>query len=253
MDTRKDSQRRAYVSSAMRRKIMKRRKLKRVLRAIAKLVGEPILLGTAVILPMIVLLYAWVNEPTPDWSDYIHGQEATIELSENFLVTPEEYNEIMAEKEAWEQLECSEIKLNTCMTQYPPAHSVDWDSDESYMLAKLAMAEAEGESPTGKAMVIEVVINRVWDEEFPGSIEDVIYEKNQFACIANGRYDRVEPDDECWQALEMAMWDLQRDNQLAMGATYYEVTPKGSSWHNRNLIELFTIGNHTFYKEGEQL
>lgn len=250
MDTRKDSQRRACVSSARRRKIMKRRKLKRVLRAIINLVREPLLVGAAVIIPAIVILYAWANEPATDWSEYRHEQMATVELSEGYLVTPEEYEQIMADKEAWEQ---NEIKLYTCMTEYPPARSTDWDSDESYMLAKLAMAEAEGESTTGKAMVIEVVINRVWDENFPGSIEDVIYEKNQFACVKNGRFDRVEPDDDCWQALAMAMQDLQRPDQMAMGATYYEVTHEGSSWHKRNLIELFTCGSHTFYKEGEQL
>lgn len=39
--------------------------------------------------------------------------------------------------------------------------SMDWDSEESYLLAKIAMAEAEGESIEGKAMVIMVVLNRV--------------------------------------------------------------------------------------------
>ena len=58
-------------------------------------------------------------------------------------------------------------------------HSMDWDADESYLLAKIAMAEAEGEGVEGKAMVIMVVLNRVWAEGFPGTIEDVIFEYSE--------------------------------------------------------------------------
>jgi len=36
--------------------------------------------------------------------------------------------------------------------------SRDWDSDEGYLLAKIAMAEAEGEDVEGKALVICVVL-----------------------------------------------------------------------------------------------
>lgn len=47
-------------------------------------------------------------------------------------------------------------------------------------LAKIAMAEAEGEDTEGKAQVILVVLNRVWSNDFPDTIEGVITEKNQF-------------------------------------------------------------------------
>ena len=39
---------------------------------------------------------------------------------------------------------------------------MDWDADESEMLARIAMAEAEGEDVEGKALVMLVVLNRVW-------------------------------------------------------------------------------------------
>lgn len=68
-------------------------------------------------------------------------------------------------------------------TQAPPKfqeqHSMDWDAEESYLLAKIAMAEAEGESTEGKAMVIMVVLNRVWAEGFPDTIEEVILQHNE--------------------------------------------------------------------------
>ena len=122
--------------------------------------------------------------------------------------------------------------------------SRDLDADDSYLLAKIAMAEAEGEDVEGKALVILVVLNRVWTDEFPGTIHDVIYQKNQFSPIANGRFDRVEPDDECYEALGMVMsgWD-ESD-----GALYFESEKSADNWHSRHLEYLFTHGGHRFYK-----
>lgn len=74
--------------------------------------------------------------------------------------------------------------------------SMDWDSDDAYRLAKIAMAEAESEDTEGKALVMLVVLNRVWSDEFPDTIEDVIFQKGQFSPISNGRYDEVEPDED---------------------------------------------------------
>lgn len=123
--------------------------------------------------------------------------------------------------------------------------SRDWDADEGYLLAKIAMAEAEGEDVEGKALVICVVLNRVWyKDEFEDTIHDVIYEKNQFSPISNGRFDRVEPDKDCYEALEMVMmgWDESQ------GALYFESEKSADNWHSRHLEYLFTHGGHRFYK-----
>lgn len=122
--------------------------------------------------------------------------------------------------------------------------SKDWDANDAYLLAKIAMAEAEGEDVEGKALVILVVLNRVWTDEFPGTIHDVIYQKSQFSPITNGRFDRVEPDEECYEALEMVMsgWDESH------GALYFESEKSADNWHSRYLDYLFTHGGHRFYK-----
>ena len=122
--------------------------------------------------------------------------------------------------------------------------SKDWYAEDSYLLAKIAMAEAEGEDVKGKALVILVVLNRVWTDGFPGTIHDVIYQKNQFSPISNGRFNRVEPDDECYEALEMVMhgWDESQ------GALYFESEKSADNWHSRHLDYLFTHGGHRFYK-----
>ena len=142
-------------------------------------------------------------------------------------------------------------------TQAPPKfqelHSMDWSGEESYLLAKLAMAEAEGESTEGKAMVIMVVLNRVWAEGFPDTIEEVIMQHNektgvyQFTPVMpGGRWWRVEPDEDCWAALDLIMlhgWDESE------GALYFEATYNGeNTWHSKNLEYIKTVGNHNFYK-----
>ena len=123
-------------------------------------------------------------------------------------------------------------------------HSYDWDGEDERMLAKIAMAEAEGESVEGKALVILVVLNRVWSDQFPDSIEAVIFQKNQFSPIAEGgRYWTTEPDAGCYEALELVMggWDESQ------GAFYFESTGK-DGWHSQNLEFLFEYGGHKFYR-----
>lgn len=126
--------------------------------------------------------------------------------------------------------------------------SMDWDAEESYLLAKIAMAEAESEDTEGKALVMLVVLNRVWDdEEFPDTIEEVIYQPGQFSPISNGRFDKVEPDADCWAALDLIMLDKWDES---CGATYFE-SESESTWHSENLVFLFQHGKHYFYTDGE--
>lgn len=126
--------------------------------------------------------------------------------------------------------------------------SLDWSAEESYLLVKLAMAEAESEDIEGKALVMLVVLNRVWDdEEFPNTIEEVIYQPGQFSPINNGRFDRVEPDVDCWAALALIKQDKWDESY---GATYFE-SKSESTWHSENLTFLFRHGKHYFYTDKE--
>lgn len=130
-------------------------------------------------------------------------------------------------------------------------HSTDWDAYESYLLARIAMAEAEGESTEGKAMVIRTVLNRVWNDDFPGTIEDVIFEIKdgvfQFSSVMPGeRYWNVEPNEDCYKALYMVMVDHWDESE---GALYFEAVSNGEgTWHSKNLEYIKTVGNHNFYK-----
>lgn len=125
-----------------------------------------------------------------------------------------------------------------------------WGASEEYIAVRMAMAEAEGEDTEGKALVILVIYNRTKSGKFPNTVKGVISQRNAFTSYSNGRYEAVEPDIDCWAALDLIQetgWDESQ------GALYFERTPEDgeSTWHSRNLERLFIHGNHTFYTEKE--
>ena len=107
------------------------------------------------------------------------------------------------------------------------------NADDAYMLCKIAMAE---------------VLNRTKAEGFPDTVSEVIYEKGQFTPVANGRFQKVEPNKECFEALQMIVsekWDG------SLGATYFE-SESSSTWHRDNLNYLYSHGGHDFYIDREE-
>lgn len=133
------------------------------------------------------------------------------------------------------------LEANVPETVLNPVYLTD---EEAYMLAKLAMAEAEGEDTEGKALVITVVINRTRSGKFPESIKEVIHQDKQFSCMDDGRYNKVEPSQDCWEALTMVENGWDESN----GALYFEKTSP-DSWQTRNLTYLFTHQDHSFYTQ----
>lgn len=124
------------------------------------------------------------------------------------------------------------------------AAGLDFTDEESQMLLKLAMAEAEDQGVTGKAIVMNVVKNRVDSSEFPNSIEEVIFQPKQFSPILDGRYDKAVPDAEYYEALEMVLnyWDG------SAGALYFEAEWNENHWHKESLTRLFQYESMIYYK-----
>lgn len=137
------------------------------------------------------------------------------------------------------------IEVTPKPTEAPKFYKMRLSKKDFYLLAKIAMAEAEGEPLKGKELVIMVVLNRILSEEFPDTVYEVIYQERQFSPIADGRFDRVEPNEDCWQALEKVK-ALEKD--FSEGALYFENCACDDNWHSRNLDFLYEYGNHKFYK-----
>ena len=119
----------------------------------------------------------------------------------------------------------------------------DISESEGMVLKKVAMAEAEGETVEGKALVMMVVLNRTEDPAFPETVEGVVMQEGQFSTVRNGNYEASIPDAGGEEALALVMsgWDESK------GAEYFE-SCKNDSWQSRNRHFLFELGGHKFYK-----
>lgn len=143
-----------------------------------------------------------------------------------------------------ESIEVEEYSFES--SEYPTfTYSKDWDAEDSYLLARIAMAEAEGCNTQTKTLIIMCVLNRVWSDEFPDTIEEVIFQENQFSPIDNGRWDRVEPNEDCYEAVKVVM---EAKYDYSGGATYFENCADEDNWHSRNLEFLYESEGIRFYK-----
>lgn len=234
-----------------RRRINKRRAAIKTLCSVLGSIALGCVMGLSLIL---AFLYDPYEPPGSPKIVQAHGMSYTLDEWQQLQEEKAAYEaeEAARQKEELEYIQKIQQPGNSTVNEeqnLTEIRSLDWSGEESYMLAKIAMAEAEGEDTEGKALVILVVLNRVWDDEFPDSIEDVISQDGQFTSYWDGRYDEADPDEECWEALRMIQVDKWDESQ---GATYFRSYSDESTWHSRNLKELFTHGNHTFYKEADK-
>lgn len=187
-----------------------------------------------IIIMMIVALYN-ISRPTVSEEVNESYKAETIKPHVSDLIVYEPYEPDTQEEE-------TEIEVN----YYPEfTYSKDWSVEDSYLLAKIAMAEAEGCNTQTKTLIIMCVLNRVSSDEFPDTIHDVIFQTNQFSPIDNGRWDRVEPNEDCWEAVKVVM---EAKYDYSGGATYFESCDDEDNWHSRNLEFLYESDGIRFYK-----
>ena len=157
-----------------------------------------------------------------------------------------------------------ESKVERDMTNFVSVHSLGIETDvwgsqydvpkvqlsekDKHLLVRIAMAEAEGEGVEGKALVMNVILNRLQCNEFPNTIEEIIYQKSgdcyQFTPVKSGRFDRVVPDEGCYEALDL----IQQGHDNSNGALYFTSNMSDNSWHARNLEYVLTYKGHKFFK-----
>ena len=114
---------------------------------------------------------------------------------------------------------------------------------ERELLASIVWLEARGECFSGQQAVVEVILNRVHDENFPDSVAAVIYEAGQFESAA--MVHTAEPGEVQYMAIDQA---LSGPNVLPEGVVFFSAEAQNSKvWGN--------IGGHTFcysqYWDGE--
>lgn len=192
-----------------------------------------------IIIITIIMIIALCNMPKVI-AEKEDTSKSVSESYSNKTTTPYVSNLVTFESQTEE--ESSEVEVD----YYPEfTYSKDWSAKESYLLARIAMAEAEGCNTQTKTLIIMCVLNRVWSDEFPDTIEEVIFQENQFSPIDNGRWDRVEPNEDCYEAVKIVM---EAKYDYSGGATYFENCADEDNWHSRNLEFLYESEGIRFYK-----
>ena len=193
-----------------------------------------------IIIITIIMIIALCNMPKVVIAEKEDTSKSVSESYSNKTTTPYVSNLVTFEPQTEE--ESSEVEVD----YYPEfTYSKDWSAQESYLLARIAMAEAEGCNTQTKTLIIMCVLNRVWSDEFPDTIEEVIFQENQFSPIDNGRWDRVEPNEDCYEAVKVVM---EAKYDYSGGATYFENCADEDNWHSRNLEFLYESEGIRFYK-----
>lgn len=116
--------------------------------------------------------------------------------------------------------------------------AIDISEEELDLIALVTMAEAEGEPEQGQRLVIDVILNRVDSPHFPDTITDVIYQKNQFTSMWNGRADRCYVQDNILNLVKEEVINRSNSNVVFFRTERY------SSFG----IPVFRVGDHYFSK-----
>ena len=130
---------------------------------------------------------------------------------------------------------------------------IDVTKKEIGMLERIVQAEAGGEDMVGKILIVNVILNRIADESFPDSVEDVIFQNKdgeyQFSPVDDKSYWSVKISDNTEEAVLRAL----DGEDYSKGALYFVARKRTKSssarWFDENLKWLFKHGGHEFYKE----
>jgi N-acetylmuramoyl-L-alanine amidase len=115
-----------------------------------------------------------------------------------------------------------------------PTPRLTLTAGETDLIARIVWHEARGESAEGQRAVVEVIFNRIEADNFPDTVEDVIYQKNQFS---SAEYiDSAEPSDEQFVAINEALYE---EPMLPSDVVYFSQGAENDRvWG--------VIGGHTF-------
>lgn len=120
-----------------------------------------------------------------------------------------------------------------------------YSRDELQLLARLIEAESQAESLEGKVAVGSVVMNRTIHPDFPSTIEDVIYQRGQFQCVANGALAKIqEPSVESFLAAERA---FAGEDPTDGALFFFNPAKTPGNWFWRRPVAA-KIGDHVFIR-----
>ncbi|WP_096199885.1 cell wall hydrolase [Bacillus sp. FJAT-45350] len=130
-----------------------------------------------------------------------------------------------------------EVKVKSAHMNY-----ISLSEKEIDLVARIVRAEAQTEPFEGKVAVANVVLNRVESDQFPDTVEEVIYQPRQFQPVANGQVNRPA-DEESIEAVEAALTGMGEVSEDTL--FFYNPDIATSRWlDSRETSNV--IGQHVF-------
>jgi len=117
-----------------------------------------------------------------------------------------------------------------------------YDSEVLLWLSRIIYAESGNQSLEGKIAVGNVVMNRVKHPQFPNTLYDVLFQKNQFSPASSGSIYK-QPN---WESQVAAM--LVLDGAQVVPEALFFNGAGARSYASRNRTYVTTIGSHDFYQ-----
>lgn len=127
-------------------------------------------------------------------NDILVMDEVTLEMAETPVQKAVKAAPVVIEEPPKEEIAVASVPVEEVKKP-----ELDITEEEIELVAMVTMAEAEAEPELGQRLVIDTILNRVDGEHWPDTIEEVIYQPNQYTCMWNGRLDRCEVKDDICQ------------------------------------------------------
>lgn len=120
---------------------------------------------------------------------------------------------------------------------------VEVSTEEADLLMRVGLVEGGEGDALGQAYVMQTIVNRTMDENFPDTITEVLFQDKQFATVTSGVYRKKEPNANSHYALY-----LLESGQVNSDALYFVADWVQNSWQASNKEYLFSYGGHDFYR-----
>lgn len=203
------------------------------------------------------ILDGWVEIPFEGETGYISADYAKVELVIATAVSIEEEQEqirLEEERKAAEEAErikqqkmaeaeAKRVEAASQFVETVQTSPYNLSEDDVYLLACLVCAEAASEPYEGKLAVANVVLNRLKGGSYGSTISDVIYARNQFSVVTNGRLSSVMSSGPNSDSIAAAREAVSGVNNVPDYANFRSCSVANYGRYNNYSI----IGNQVFF------
>ena len=159
-------------------------------------------------------------------------------------------NEVVTEDNVETEIPTEETAEQVVMEETPEAltgNSFSLEDQEYQVLLKIVEAEAGCEDTEGRMLVANVVMTRVRNGNFPNTVTEVVYQRQdgtaQFSPVSDGRIDTVNVSQGTIDAVARVM----NGEDISQGALFFRSVRSRSGWFDQKLSRVLEHGNHIFY------